>query len=218
MTSKRCVYCGGVADTKDHIPSRNLFPKGASNTSFLLVPSCGGCNNSFSKDEEYFRNLIVSMLYDESITATYVADTAMTRSITKRPALAWQMFKKMSLVHFYRKGAYLGIRTAYHLADDDYPKVDHVLDKYTKALYFLHVGHILPDSWFTRHFWVTRKNESVFRPFFSSMTWITVKENVFGYSYWFETATKQGVLAPVFYGCAPFFTMIFEKEPQRVVA
>lgn len=48
-----CVYCGTAqASTVDHALPRALFAK--DNRHHLIrVPSCGGCNNQASKDEEY---------------------------------------------------------------------------------------------------------------------------------------------------------------------
>jgi hypothetical protein len=47
-----CVYCGGSEETGDHVPSRVLldepFPE-----NLPVVPACGSCNGSFSRDEEY---------------------------------------------------------------------------------------------------------------------------------------------------------------------
>lgn len=52
-----CAYCGGVPDTRDHVPSKILlessFPE-----NIPVVPCCLECNRGFSLDEEYFACLI----------------------------------------------------------------------------------------------------------------------------------------------------------------
>ena len=52
-----CIYCGAAPDSRDHVPSRVLlddpFPD-----NLPVVPSCRGCNTSFSLDEEYCAALI----------------------------------------------------------------------------------------------------------------------------------------------------------------
>jgi len=52
-----CIYCGAAPDSRDHVPSRVLlddpFPE-----NLPVVPSCRGCNTSFSFDEEYCAALI----------------------------------------------------------------------------------------------------------------------------------------------------------------
>lgn len=48
----KCVFCGNVADTREHTPSKVLlhvpYP-----SNLTMVPSCKTCNNSFSDDELY---------------------------------------------------------------------------------------------------------------------------------------------------------------------
>jgi len=52
-----CVYCGGLNETRDHVPSRVLLDKPYP-TDLPVVPACNKCNSSFSKDEEYLACLV----------------------------------------------------------------------------------------------------------------------------------------------------------------
>lgn len=56
-----CIYCGGLDDTRDHVPSRVLldlpFPE-----NLPIVPACRRCNTEFSSDEEYLACLIEAVL------------------------------------------------------------------------------------------------------------------------------------------------------------
>lgn len=58
-----CAYCGGLAETEDHVPSRCFldqpYPQG-----MPVVPCCHNCNHEFSKDEEYVSCLIDCMKYN----------------------------------------------------------------------------------------------------------------------------------------------------------
>ena len=56
----RCYFCGQVAKTKDHVPSKNLLEKPYPNN-LLTIPACLKCNQSFSLDEEYFLNVLVTL-------------------------------------------------------------------------------------------------------------------------------------------------------------
>lgn len=47
-----CVYCGGIPDTRDHVPSKVLLDEPFPDQ-LPSVPSCRSCNDSFSKDEQY---------------------------------------------------------------------------------------------------------------------------------------------------------------------
>ena len=55
-----CVYCGALADTLDHVPSKCFldepYPK-----NLRGVQYCGKCNHKFSSDEEYVSCLIDCM-------------------------------------------------------------------------------------------------------------------------------------------------------------
>jgi hypothetical protein len=71
-----CIYCGGVADTRDHVPSKCLL-----DSPYLpnlpVVGCCNSCNQGFSMDEEYFLCLIECVLCGstdpEKINRKYVS-------------------------------------------------------------------------------------------------------------------------------------------------
>ena len=55
----QCTYCGRhrkLAD--DHIPPKSLFGKPRP-PDLIKIPSCGPCNNQASKDDEYFKTVLV---------------------------------------------------------------------------------------------------------------------------------------------------------------
>jgi hypothetical protein len=56
-----CIYCGGNADTRDHVPSKCLLEKPYP-TNLPVVGCCETCNQGFSGDEEYLVCLIESVL------------------------------------------------------------------------------------------------------------------------------------------------------------
>lgn len=47
-----CAYCGGLAETEDHVPSR-CFLDEPYPQNMPVVPCCSTCNHDFSLDEEY---------------------------------------------------------------------------------------------------------------------------------------------------------------------
>lgn len=47
-----CIYCGGIATTRDHVPSKAFLDKPYPEN-IPIVPCCSEYNNKFSKDEEY---------------------------------------------------------------------------------------------------------------------------------------------------------------------
>ena len=47
-----CAYCGGPANSADHVPSKVLLEEPLP-LNLPVVPACATCNRSFSSDEEY---------------------------------------------------------------------------------------------------------------------------------------------------------------------
>ena len=56
-----CIYCGGEADTRDHVPSKCLLERPYP-PNLPVVGCCDTCNQKFSRDEQYFVCLIESVL------------------------------------------------------------------------------------------------------------------------------------------------------------
>jgi len=52
-----CIYCGGLEETRDHVPSR-VFLDAPFPENLPVLPACGPCNSGFSLDEEYLACLI----------------------------------------------------------------------------------------------------------------------------------------------------------------
>lgn len=58
---KGCIYCGGPAETRDHVPSR-VFLEAAYPENLPVVGSCESCNQGFSEDEQYLACLLEATL------------------------------------------------------------------------------------------------------------------------------------------------------------
>ena len=56
-----CIYCGGLPDTRDHVPTRSLL-NAPLPENLPVVGACRKCNNAFSPDEEYFVCLLETVL------------------------------------------------------------------------------------------------------------------------------------------------------------
>jgi hypothetical protein len=136
MSDKVCIFCQKEADTRDHIPAKQMF-KGELNSSLITVPSCFTCNSSYQPDEDFFRQFWASMLMDSSNEAKRMIENEVTRSIKRRPALAMQMFNQMQLVNAYTKaGIFLGKKTAFHVSDDDRSRINRVVKKNHQRSFF----------------------------------------------------------------------------------
>jgi hypothetical protein len=62
-----CYLCGStVGMTRDHIPPKGLFPRPRP-SNLHTVPCCHSCNNRASKDDEYFRLSVSSLINRNAI-------------------------------------------------------------------------------------------------------------------------------------------------------
>lgn len=53
----KCIYCGGIADTREHCPSKMLVSE-LGEINLPVLPACFSCNNGFSEDELFFKTYI----------------------------------------------------------------------------------------------------------------------------------------------------------------
>lgn len=211
----KCIYCGIDADTREHIPARNLFSNTAG-VPFITVPSCKKCNSGFQKDEEFFRNFISSILYGQSSSATFMLDNPISRSIKRRPALALKMFGQMSLVrHFDKSGIYHGIKTAIKVTKEDHNRMCSVLDKYVKGLFYHHFGTTIPADWSVEHHWLVPAFEKKVVGTLRDMRWERIKEDTFVYGFNSVPVTRQSVWCMIFYGQPLFYSFVIDPVTAR---
>ena len=92
-----CIYCGNQARrSRDHVPSKTLIPDDLREAEQLItVPSCGPCNQSQARDEEYFKSLL-----------------AMHPEIPKTPEGRWVMESVKRQIGYGRGPARALLRTA----------------------------------------------------------------------------------------------------------
>lgn len=80
-----CIYCGEIADTREHVPSKVFllepFPNNLS-----TIPSCAKCNNDFSENEVYvsshinvLRSLIEKVCIDNKFKKILEHDNKLKR-------------------------------------------------------------------------------------------------------------------------------------------
>jgi hypothetical protein len=84
-----CVFCGGVPDTRDHVPPRVFLDKPYPEN-LPVVASCFACNNGASVDEEY-----VACLIEVAVCGTTDPDSIrrdkIARTLRKKPSLVAKM-------------------------------------------------------------------------------------------------------------------------------
>ena len=82
----QCVFCGAAPDTDDHCPSR-VFLEEPFPDNLAVVDSCKSCNESFSKDEQYFACLIECVICG-SVELDKIRRPKIKRILTENPKLS----------------------------------------------------------------------------------------------------------------------------------
>jgi len=102
-----CIFCGGRADTRDHVPSRILldapYPE-----NLPVVGACKICNQGFSKDEQYLVCLLESV-FTGSTDPEKICRPSIARAMKRSPALKARIEAA--------KSSFNG-RTVFHPEDD----------------------------------------------------------------------------------------------------
>lgn len=80
-----CIYCGGLEETREHVPSRVFLDKPYP-ANLPVVPSCLACNNGFSLDEEYLVCLIECVLAGSTDPST-IRRSRVAAILERSPAL-----------------------------------------------------------------------------------------------------------------------------------
>jgi len=177
MSSKKrkngiCVYCGRQGRVTDHhIPPKNLFSED-DRTNLIKVPSCESCNNQASKDDEYFR-LVLTLREDVRNHPDVKAVLPIAMRSLRRPEASIfraNFIKGLKRIHpTTPSGLILPVRGAYTL---DLMRIERVLQRLTKGLFFHLKGYRLPNDY----------SVSIFAPFtMRNLAWETVQwfaENV----------------------------------------
>lgn len=80
-----CAYCGGFADTEDHVPSRCFLDK-PHPENLPVVPCCEQCNKDFSHDEEYV-SCLIDCMKEETTDITLLSREKTRKTLEHSPAL-----------------------------------------------------------------------------------------------------------------------------------
>ena len=122
-----CVYCGcGEGRTRDHVPPKCLI-RSPYPADLLTVPACTDCNRDFSRDEEYFRLVIVGLLC-HTAEADLLFDGSLSRSMNRNRGLEDRMLGSLEA-----SGNQV-------LLDIEYPRVFRIAEKIARGLEFVESG------------------------------------------------------------------------------
>lgn len=217
-TLSKCIFCGNLADTKEHIPAKQFF-KGTPDMHLITVPSCAKCNKGFQKDEDFFRQFNASFLMDRSERAKELMENEITRSIKRKPALARQMFNQMQLVDAYTKSEriYVGKKTAYHITASDIKRIDRIVRKIIEGLFFHEFKQCLPKDWVVKIVWVNPQAEKELSliELAKTLKWRVIKEDTFAYGVDFVPETYQSIWMIDFFKVSLFYVLVLDRKTAK---
>jgi hypothetical protein len=155
-----CIYCGGPEETRDHVPPKGIFAGLLGigfNGNLITVPSCKACNNPEAKDDDYFRQVMVTMETIEGVTAP----SPVVETIRRAVKLADEKGKRTPLHLLARAARKVWVWTADSSRAQlrttvkiDWARVRRTALRIARGLYWHHTGHRVPD-----HFEVTIYSE-----------------------------------------------------------
>jgi hypothetical protein len=220
--SKRsCIYCRSDEDmTADHIPPKALFPDPRP-SNMLTVPCCKKCNESFSKDDEYFRTVLVSHASVCSDPNVRAVNDKLLRSMSRpeAAAMASAIRKSLHVVDVMsRGGIYLDKSPAMMVNAD---RINRVTNRIARGLFYITHDYPVPMScevtcvFKDAAFSVPEEFIAPWGGFWKQP--VTIGENVFGYSYALCVDDPNGMLFIYwFYGSLCFYGYILPKPEVEV--
>lgn len=185
--NKTCIYCGSCEDmTIDHIPPKALFPEPRP-SNMLTVPSCRACNESFSKDDEYFRTVMVSSATVYNDPNVQAVNAKLLRSMTRPEAskMATAIRKSLHVVDIKSPGGiYLGRSPALKVSAK---RFNRVTQKIASGLFYVIHDYPVPPGYeikciFKDSFFGFPADFIEYAKGFWTQP-ITVGGNIFSYSY-----------------------------------
>lgn len=214
MEDKICIFCLEKADTKEHIPAKHFFKK-ISGINLITVPSCKKCNSGFQKDEEFFRQFWVSYFMGRSSEAERVMKNEISRSVKRKPALGWQMFKQMKLMNIVSEtGVVLRQATAWKITDSDRARINRIVEKVIQGLFFQEFKKILPKDWSIIIHWITpqMEKEQKLQEMVKTMKCKVIKEDIFAYFFCFVPDNHQSIWILDFFQIPLFYVFVRDKN------
>jgi len=140
-----CVYCNErLATTRDHVVAAQFFPPPRPGN-LITVPCCDVCNNRFQPYEEYTCTLFAShaAAIHSSTPAEVLVDKKIFGWLEKRKKLREYLLSQFRTLK--NEGVSLPPGVTHGFVGDD-ARMEPVLEKITKGLYYYKSGVALPSG------------------------------------------------------------------------
>lgn len=141
-----CTYCGEMKPlTDDHVPPRLLFPQPYP-INMWTVPACYDCNQSFQKDDEYFRVWLTIANRNKGRASREKLLGKVIRGLHRPQSqrLLLSLYNQSRLVDVVSSG---GIHLMGQPAIDfEGSRISRAVERIVKGLFFRVIGYRLPDE------------------------------------------------------------------------
>jgi hypothetical protein len=186
--NQACYLCGETATTKDHIPPLGLFPKPRPDN-LITVPACLACNRNRSLDDEYFRIILAAGSRDAPQSTVLLHQRIIPR-MREKPALILDFLKSVRQVNVHSKdGIHLGRVPTFTF---DRPRIQAVIDKIIRGLFFKHASRRLADDYSVENFIYCPKVETPLQEVIMELPLLNIGDgSVFSYRYHIADETSS---------------------------
>jgi hypothetical protein len=136
----RCVFCGAIASTRDHVPPKNLFipPR----PRLITVPACETCNGSTSAIDEEFRVFVSAKIGAEIPEWIELWEKGGRKSVRSNDRLRRELLSGQKLWVRSPSGPFQQTFTYRWPATNH----DRIVEKITRGLYYHHFHEILAHT------------------------------------------------------------------------
>ena len=143
-SAEKCLFCKEPANTKDHIPPKNLFPR--PRPALITVPACFDCNNGHSQDDAFFRNVLLNDDRIRNLPQANALVKAYERSLRRPQATGLAVSMLRNRIRFpliSPQGIYQGEGTA---LQSDFKRERKVLTRIMKGLFYHEFRRAHPEK------------------------------------------------------------------------
>jgi hypothetical protein len=147
-TSKLCMFCGEAIQasemTREHFVPKCLWEDGSRPSGTRTLPAHKSCNASFSDDNDYFRDVLVTQMGAErNAAANQVQQGSLQRKLSKRPGALLKSLRNLKPVTVTLRSGLI-IRTMSYEVDSE--RISRVLCNVLKGIYYTTQGEPLPTD------------------------------------------------------------------------
>lgn len=218
-----CAYCDEPnAETRDHIPPRNLFPKPRP-SDLISVPCCEKCRAGWSADDEYFRLAVVSTENVSKHEAVERVNETISKSLRKSVAdETSQGFARLvyeSLIEVKGKNSQ-GEEVAAGVMKIDRSRIKRVANRIIRGLFYLENHYPVPVDYVVE----TEFSQTGFPQIFTKIEPLLdhfslpriVGNGVFAYSFaTVEEDSDSTIWLLSFYEALPFIGFVIKPQYLR---